>query len=111
MSGSASVRLPPPGISNFTALRPGTFGEAAALGYVAPWLFHGVDLNPSSPPAREKDAPVSLPLFPVSLPPALSLPLSLPLPLSSPPASSLPVFSPPRLREVGAARVVVVVGS
>ncbi len=67
-SGSASVRFPPPGISNFTAWRPGTFGEGAALGSVAFWLFHGVDLNPSSPSSSDHAAPVDLPFASPRLP-------------------------------------------
>jgi len=68
VSGSASVRLPPAGLSNFTACRPGTFGDGAAAGLVAPWLFHGVDFHPARPPVIDHTAPVALPRWPPCAP-------------------------------------------
>ena len=75
-------------------------GEGAALGSVAFWLFHGVDLNPSSPPSSDHAAPVAFP-FPAP---------SLPVPAPPEPAEASGSFDLPEplLRE-GA--VLVVVGS
>ena len=44
-----------------TPWRPGTFGDGAATGSFAPWLFHGVDWNPARPLVSDHNAPVAPP--------------------------------------------------